>query len=163
MAVVSKSNFLKEQQGFTLIELLIVIFTLGLLTSLAFPNAADIINRHRLESATKEIASDLRLAQQMAISKEKNFRVIMNDSRSNPQNTYFILEVNGQTLKTVQLPANIIFSTSHYFDFSSSGQTPNRTIRLVNKNSNQAKYIVIYRTGRIRISDKLPSSGDGYE
>jgi len=159
MAVVSKFNLLKNQKGFTIIELVIVIVILGLLATLVFPSAADIINNHRLESTAKEIVSDLRIAQQKAISKEAAYRVIMNDESplTNPKNTYFIKEVNGETIKTVTLPVNIIFYVSHSFDFSISGETPNRTIRLVNKNSNKAKYIIIYRTGRIRISDSPPS------
>jgi len=159
MALVFKADFLREQKGLTLIELVLVIFTLGLLAALVFPNAVDIINNHRLESTAKEIVSDLRVAQQMAISREKFFRVIMNDESpaTNPKNIYYIKEVNGPTIKTVKLPANITFYVSHVFDFSYTGETLNRTIQLVNKRTNKSKFIIIFSTGRIRISDTPPS------
>ncbi|MDK2824594.1 MAG: hypothetical protein PWQ67_2165 [Clostridia bacterium] len=156
MAVVSKFNFLKKQEGFTLTEMLLVLVILGILAALIFPDAYSIINNHKLQSIAKELVSDMRKTQQLAISKERPFRMIFNDSASSPSNTYYIKDINkNETIKEVQLPSDISIYLSKIIEFYPDGTTQNDTITLQNEN-NQTLFVVSYMTGRFRITDIEP-------
>ena len=54
--------------GFTLIELMTVIMTMALLFSLGYANYRDFQRRQVLEGAVREFKTDLRLAQQLALT-----------------------------------------------------------------------------------------------
>lgn len=60
--------YIKKQRGFTLIELLIAVVVVGLLTSLAVAGYRNFKESKTLTKATQELVSNLRKAQNMAIS-----------------------------------------------------------------------------------------------
>lgn len=144
---------LKSEQGFTMVEIIVVIVIISFLASLAVPGIQGILSSQRLEKAAKEMLANLRLAQQQAISQESEYRVIINHT----SNTYYIRDfINQKTVKEVKLPTGIRFLNSHIVYFYANGTTLNQTIGLRNGDNNFL-YIIIYRTGRMRISDKPPS------
>lgn len=152
MAVVHKLNFLKSKAGFTLLELILVIVILGILAGLIYPAAAEIIDKQKLHSTAKEIMSDMRRAQQLAIAKETTFRLIFNHTL----NKYFIKDViANKTIKEVALPKGIIFYHSKIIEFFPNGTTQNETITLQNGRK-QNLFIVTFMTGRMRITEIEP-------
>lgn len=62
-------------QGRSLIELLTVVAILGLLTMLAGPSYRDMQARYQLRNAAVEIASQLRMARQLAVARRERLRV----------------------------------------------------------------------------------------
>ncbi|MFZ5943369.1 MAG: pilus assembly FimT family protein [Bacillota bacterium] len=156
MAMVSKSYILKQEKGFTIIELVLVVVILGILATLVYPSASDIISSQRLQSTAKEILSDLRIAQQLAISKENNTRIIFNNSSSTPPNTYFVKNVTAnETIKEATLPPGITINTSKIIDFNIVGTTQNDTITLKNTKG-ETLFVVVYMKGRFRITEIEP-------
>lgn len=63
-----KKIFLEKQAGFTLIEMLVVIFIIGILSALLFANYRTGEKRYILTQASHEVVSNIRKAQNMAIS-----------------------------------------------------------------------------------------------
>lgn len=158
MAVVSKSNFLKNKDGFTLTELILVIVILGILAGLVFPEAANIIRKQRLQSAAKEMVSDIRMAQQLAISKEIEVQLVFRNYESSLPNSYSIkLGPNYATniYKTAELPEDISIIISKTILIKMDGSCQNDTVTLQNKN-NETLFVVFYMNGRFRITGTEP-------
>jgi type IV fimbrial biogenesis protein FimT len=65
-----------HEQGWSLTELLIVLAIIGLLAVLAGPSYQAVAARVQARSATVEIASELRLARQLAMGRRERLRVI---------------------------------------------------------------------------------------
>jgi type IV fimbrial biogenesis protein FimT len=64
------------EQGWSLTELLIVLAILGIISVLAGPSYQTLAARVQARSATVEIASELRLARQLAMARRERLRVI---------------------------------------------------------------------------------------
>lgn len=65
-----------REQGWSLTELLTVLAIMGILAGLAWPSYQTIAARVQARSATSEIASELRLARQLAMARRERLRVI---------------------------------------------------------------------------------------
>ena len=63
-----RKKYAYHQAGFTLIELLVVISIIGLLSSLVLANHHNSQKKYALSQATQQLISDLRKAQNMAMS-----------------------------------------------------------------------------------------------
>ncbi|MCS6896474.1 MAG: GspH/FimT family protein [Nitrospira sp.] len=63
------------QEGKTLLELLIGLLILGILSTLAGPSLLPLYSRIQLQAVTMEIASELRLARQLAAAHRDRVRV----------------------------------------------------------------------------------------
>jgi type IV fimbrial biogenesis protein FimT len=63
------------EQGWSLTELLIVLAILGIMSVLAGPSYQTLAARVQARSATVEIASELRLARQLAMARRERLRV----------------------------------------------------------------------------------------
>ncbi len=63
-----QKNHLGQQAGFTLIELLVVISIMGLLSTLVLASHHNSQKKYALSQATQQLISDLRKAQNMAMS-----------------------------------------------------------------------------------------------
>ena len=58
-------------KGFSLLELILVLFLMGLIVGLALPFVVKTLDRVKLQSETRQIASTLQFARSEAISKKK--------------------------------------------------------------------------------------------
>lgn len=67
---------LKREQGWSLIELLIVLAIMGIMAVLAVPSYQSLVARGQARSVTIEIASELRLARQLAMARRERLQVI---------------------------------------------------------------------------------------
>ncbi|PSL15856.1 type IV fimbrial biogenesis protein FimT [Marinobacterium halophilum] len=73
-----------HEQGLTLIELLIVLLIVGILSSIALPSFVNQIERGRIEAATDDLVSALRLARSEAIQQNARVLVVGADGGGNP-------------------------------------------------------------------------------
>jgi len=66
----------KQEQGWSLTELLTVLAIMGIMAVLAGPSYQALAAKAQTRSATIEIASELRLARQLAMARRERLRVI---------------------------------------------------------------------------------------
>jgi type IV fimbrial biogenesis protein FimT len=64
-----------KQEGHTLMELMVVTAVIGIILALAVPNFVLLNSRTQIRCATEEIASELRLARQLAITHRDRLRI----------------------------------------------------------------------------------------
>ena len=65
-----------QEQGWSLTELLIVLVILSIMSLLAGPSYQTLVARSQVRIAAAEIASELRLARQLAMARRERLRVI---------------------------------------------------------------------------------------
>ena len=71
-----KYNPGEDQRGFTLPEVMITIAILGILVGIAVPTWQSVVEGRRVDSATNQFASDLRLAHSRATNQLKDWKVV---------------------------------------------------------------------------------------
>lgn len=156
--VKSYGNNMKTQPGFTLIELVLTLCIIGILASIAIPDFKATLEDYRLKNAATEIASDIRLIQQRAISEGNIFKIIFD---LNKRDRYHVAQ-GTRILKTAYLPDGVILEGTslgggHQIVFTESGApSPAGSITLKNKRGERRYVIVAVATGRVRISENPP-------
>lgn len=65
------------EKGFTLIELVIVIVIMGVAIALAVPKIGGSLEKMKLRSATRKLSAVMRYTRQMAISRKKEYGVVI--------------------------------------------------------------------------------------
>lgn len=78
---------LRDKAGFTITELLIVVALLGVMAAVAIPNIISWIPAMRVNSAARDLASEMQLARMKAVS-ERNDYVITFDTTNNQYSIY---------------------------------------------------------------------------
>ena len=66
-----------KQEGKTLMELMVVVAIIGMVATMALPNYSVLNSRTQVRCATEEIASELRLARQLAMTYQDRVRIIV--------------------------------------------------------------------------------------
>ncbi|GBD30997.1 hypothetical protein HRbin32_02113 [bacterium HR32] len=62
--------------GFTLLETLFVVAVLGVLVALALPAYQNVLTERRVQNVAREVAADLRVAQQAAVAKSAEAKCV---------------------------------------------------------------------------------------
>jgi len=103
---------LRDKKGFTMIELLIVVAIIAVTAAIAIPNIISWIPTMRVNSAARDIVSEMQLARMKAVSERNNY-VITFDTSTNQYSIYDDNDSNFSTsnvlVKTVNLPSGIQF------------------------------------------------------
>jgi len=103
---------LRDKKGFTMIELLIVVAIIAVTAAVAIPNIISWIPTMRVNSAARDIVSEMQLARMKAVSERNNY-VITFDTSTNQYSIYDDNDSNFSTsnvlVKTVNLPSGIQF------------------------------------------------------
>lgn len=64
-----------RQEGYSLLELMVTLAVIGIVSTLAVPSFASLNSRIQIRCATEEIASELRLARQLAMTHRNRVRL----------------------------------------------------------------------------------------
>ncbi len=144
-------------KGFTLIEVVLVIAILGLLSTVAVPNFKNTLAKYKLEMAAKELAQNIQLAQQKAITRGNICKIVLDLHK---KDNYMVL--SGGRGKMIKLPPGVYFDWTTYYDvnntivFNPTG-APNRGGTVAITNGKDTLYvIVLLSTGRVRIGHTPP-------
>lgn len=147
--------FARRAEGFSLIELVIVIALLGIALSIAAPSFREYIENLNLRSAAREIASDIFVTRERAISENRKYRIRFDrDAKSysicrrNEKDTDW--EPSALAVKPLSaLGRNIDFSMDDNVTliFQTRGTVSNETIGL-NGGGNMTAQIRINAAGR---------------
>lgn len=86
-------------KAFTIIELLISISIIGILSLISLPVYKTLLPNINLNSVTRDVASDLRYAQQMSVTEQINYSVIFDKDF----NRYSIKKETGEIVRSETL------------------------------------------------------------
>ena len=137
------------KRGFTLGELLVVLALFGTLTAIALPHWVALLPSYRLNSATRQVQSELHSIKSLAAFRNRRFQ--LNFSAAN--DTYTIEDTITDpptSLGTKPLPAGIDIRNNITIGFTPRGTGDSGTVNLCNAQS-AGRNIVVSGTGRIRI------------
>ena len=104
-----------SERGFTLAEVMVTIVILGVLAAIAIPSWWSVIDARRVDSATNQVAADLRLAHNSAINRLASRRV----ATTAASNTYQTGPVGA--LNTHSLPDGTRTATAATVTFCPDG------------------------------------------
>lgn len=163
-------------KGVSLIELLVAIAILAILAAIALPYFAGMYQTARIREGVRELASELRQARQLAITKNREYRVCINldaeqymRERGKVSNSAAIgaegCGVAGGDWEpetgwnTLPQGVNINCSTDGATDttgtiaykFNPNGRGTSGSIYLVDGAGNRFKTVVTSTTGRVRV------------
>ncbi|MFA6421985.1 MAG: GspH/FimT family pseudopilin [Candidatus Buchananbacteria bacterium] len=144
---------MKKISGFTLVELIIAIAVIGIISSISLPIYKNLLPTINLSSSSRDLASDLRFAQQMAVTEQ----IIYSVSFDKINNKYSVIKTSDGTVKTTKtLNREISFQAISGFDddkveFVATGASvQNGTITLINR-QNKTSIIEIKPSGYVKI------------
>lgn len=151
--------------GFTLIELLIVVAIIAILGVMTIPGWFRQMESWKLDAAAEQIQSHIRLAQERAISEQKNYGV----GFSTGDNLYSVYGENGviedpikgkdlivyfdtdDQLKGIEI-TTVNFGENSYVNFGFLGDpTAGGYVTIKDKNGNEKDISVYAETGSVRI------------
>jgi Tfp pilus assembly protein FimT len=122
---------LKEGQGVTFIELIILTLAMVILASVGIPRMKPVVQTLRLRGAAWQLAGDLRLARQRAVSTKQRFRICVSSCVITVKPGQYSLERDigtpgspswiSETGVAIRLPPDVTISASATATFSSSG------------------------------------------
>ncbi len=149
-----------REAGYTLIEVTIVIIIMGILIGLSVPHFSGNLGSYRLQSAAKQLASDIREIQQMMITEQPvsyQYKLFFDLSR----NKYYLMK-NTIALREVNLERPIALGGHNFPDakivFNQTGRVSvGGSVRLINETNNDQLWVIVDPpTGRVRISKTAP-------
>ncbi|MBC8550125.1 MAG: hypothetical protein H8D23_10770 [Candidatus Brocadiales bacterium] len=141
-------------KGFSTIELIMVVVITGIMMAVALPKLG-VVNTIDLESVTRQVKSDIRYTQEMAMSKYKEAAITF----APDSNTYSITSTGSSEPKELPERSKAIFNdvgtgtTNLEFTFNSSGEPvtgSGGTLRITSEGSFN-EIIVESMTGRATI------------
>ena len=142
-----------QEQGWSLTELLMVLAIMGIMTMLAGPSYQTMTARAQSRSATAEIASELRLARQLAMARRERLLVIF--------------DREARTVTIQRADGDGILHVYHYADkgvvveeptagpellFQPSGRAATPTTILVRDSQGRETRFTVSITGRVSAS-----------
>lgn len=150
---------LTNKKGVTLIELVIVFVIIAIGAALLVPNIGAWLPNYRLRTATRDIASMMRVAQMKAVSNNLQYRV--NLSAADVGVNRYILQYNTGGIwvnegNMQNLPSGIIISNNGLpgdrAEFNPNSTSSSGSVTLQNPKGNQKTITLTNSTGRVRIN-----------
>lgn len=144
--------------GFTAMELIITLIIIFILAGISVPFILGALQSYRLRAAAWQIAGDLRLARQKAVSTQKNHRVCFQDCGSGitvPSNGYVIQREDPPWVLDSQglsLPPGVTLSQNASYGkitFNPKGTVNAATVTL--RNASGQYEVVIATSGRVKV------------
>jgi type IV fimbrial biogenesis protein FimT len=141
-----------KQDGKTLAELMVVARILAMVSLMGIPNFLGLHSTSQLRCVTEEIASDLRLARQLALTNRDRVRIVIDTE----QQELITQLVNSNTTHHVYRYAGtglIIEEPSAGWDiqFQPSGRSATPTTIQLHNREGQTKTLTVSITGRVSI------------
>jgi type IV fimbrial biogenesis protein FimT len=140
------------QEGKTLTELIVVVGIIGLVASMAVPNFMALNSRTQVRCTTEDIASELRLAKQLALTNRDRVRIFIDIDRQElvtqfvtRGTTHHVYRYGGKGL-VIEEP-----SAGPEILFHPSGRSATATTIQLHSLEGQTQKLTVSITGRVSI------------
>ncbi|PIR02535.1 MAG: hypothetical protein COY73_03535 [Candidatus Nealsonbacteria bacterium CG_4_10_14_0_8_um_filter_37_14] len=145
-------------RGFTLAEFLIIVGIMAILVGIGFPVFKNFQPGLRLSGEVRELASDFRLAEQLAVTEQINYGIIFSTDTF-PHQYQLVKYVQGQDvaefLSKKELPEGVSFSqinfTSNQVIFNPYGAVKERGSIVLINSKNQTTTLEVGPAGFVKI------------
>ena len=146
-------KYKKNNPGALLINIVAGLAIIATLTVVSIPNFRRFQSSAKFDNAARSLVSDLRYAQQLAVTEQKVHGLIINQIL----NFYELVrldEAATTSLKTVSLPADISFSsmngfTTNFIGFNSYGSVHESGSIILEDDSSELKTIQVKPSGYV--------------
>jgi Tfp pilus assembly protein FimT len=148
-----------DRRGVTLVELIVIGFLLAIVVAIAIPGINPVMVNLRLRGAAWQVAGDLRLARQRAVTLKKRFRVcVTNCAIAVPAGSYSLERDEGtpgnpdwvsDTGVATRLARDVIIRSSATPTFNEIGAAGPGTVTLTN--SVGTYQVAIAQSGRVTV------------
>ena len=149
---------LEGGRGVTFIELIILTVAMLILASIGIPRMGPVVQGFRLRGAAWQLAGDLRLARQRAVTSKQRFRICVKSCVITVKAGEYSLERDigspgspnwiSETGVATRLPPDVTISASATATFSSSGMASGSTYTISNLMGDYEVAVAI--TGQVR-------------
>ncbi len=148
--------------GITFVEVITVTGVLFILAMIGVPRVSPIVQQFRLKGAAWQLAGDLRLARQRAVTTQRRFRVCLSGCKITlPTGTYSVeveqpplgsLNWTSETGAPARLPPDVCVSAggSGIVTFAANGMASGNTFTLYNLIGEYQ--VTVASTGQVRIT-----------
>jgi type IV fimbrial biogenesis protein FimT len=108
----------EDERGFTLAEVMVTIIIMGIIFAIASSSWFGVVEGRRVDSATNQLASDLRLAHTKATNRLANHSIVV----ATPNSPTYQIGPTGGTLATRTLPEGTGIADATTIVFKSNGE-----------------------------------------
>ena len=150
--------------GVTFIELITLTIVILILAMIGIPRVSPIVQGFRLKGAAWQLAGDLRLARQRAVTTQQRFRVCVTSCKITvPVGTYSVevedpplgsLKWRSETGTPVRLPPDVTLAATATATFTANGMVSGATFTLTNLIGSYQ--VTVTSTGQVTVT---PCSG----
>ncbi len=144
---------MKNQHGFGVLELLLALAIMAVLVVAALPNLQRYLAQRDLQQTARLLSTDLRLAQQYAVTQNEPYRLQYTSAAAN----YTLLRVSDATVvKQVDLPATVVITSTFAGDraeFAATGAPVQTGMFCLTDGTDVLKVDVQPATGRAQITE----------
>lgn len=144
---------MRTQDGFGVLELLLALAIMAILVVAALPNLQRYLAQRDLQQTARLLSTDLRLAQQYAVTQNEAYRLQYVGAAAN----YTLLRVSdGTVVKQVDLPATVVITntfTGDRAEFAATGAPVQGGTFCLTDGTGALKVEVLPATGRVEITE----------
>jgi type IV fimbrial biogenesis protein FimT len=141
-----------KQEGKTLMEIMVVVAIVGMVATMALPNYSLLNSRTQVRCTTEEIASELRLARQLAMTYRDRVRIIVDREQQalttqfvNTATTHHMYHYGGKGIVIEEPSAGLEIL------FHPSGRTASATTIELHSLEGQTQQLTVSIMGRVSL------------
>jgi Tfp pilus assembly protein FimT len=135
----------KDSAGFSIVEAVVALALMSIVAAIALPHGAKLLASLRLDSAIRQVQSELHSVKMRAAAENTSFHFVYTHGAS----TYTVQ--NDPSLAVSKpLPDGIIVTKAGTISFSPRGTASGNRVRLQNT-AGDCSQVVVSPTGRVRV------------
>ncbi|MBA5869473.1 MAG: prepilin-type N-terminal cleavage/methylation domain-containing protein [Nitrospira sp. CR2.1] len=143
-----------NERGVSLVELCVVLAVLAVVMAVSVPGWAALVAKHRQRAVVTEIASELRMARQLAMARHERVRVVVNAEQSELRTE--CMDCDQRALRRYEFgrTGTVVdsMSTRPEIVFQPSGRSATATTMVLVDSRRVIHQLTVSLTGRVVVS-----------